>query len=196
MSSNILTEEKMDPRIKRTRNLILDAFSDVLAEKGFQSISVQDITEKAGVNRTTFYLHFTDKYALLDFSVSQLFRQELEKRTLNTCHFSAENLRSLIITVAEFIAHSNAHCAHAEQQFEMLVETQVKKQVYDLLELWGEKAERSPEDARTTAVAASWAIYGLALEWSHDKQHPAVETFADRISPLINAILGMVQPAW
>ena len=57
----------------------------MLAEKGFQAISVQDITGKAGINRTTFYLHFPDKYALLDYSVSQLFRQELDKRTLDVC---------------------------------------------------------------------------------------------------------------
>ena len=72
MSSKLaVEEEKIDPRIKRTRALLGQAFSEVLAEKGFQSISVQDITEKAGVNRTTFYLHFSDKYALLDYSVSR-----------------------------------------------------------------------------------------------------------------------------
>jgi len=194
MSSVNLIKERVDPRIKRTRRLILQAFSDTLAEKGFQSISVQDITERAGINRTTFYLHFPDKFTLLDTSINHMFQGELEKRTLNTCQFSHENLRSLIITVAEFIARSNAHCVHADQQFETLVETRVKQQVFELLQLWGEKAGRSPEDSRTAAVAASWAIYGLALEWSHDRQPQPVEALAGRIAPLINAILGFEQP--
>lgn len=44
-------EEKLDPRVKRTRGLILQAFSSLLAEKGFESISVQDVTDKAEINR-------------------------------------------------------------------------------------------------------------------------------------------------
>ena len=91
MSSERTIEEKIDPRIKRTRGLLVQSFIDLLAEKGFQAISVQDISERATINRTTFYLHFPDKYALLDYSANQLFRQELEKRMLNICHYSPEN---------------------------------------------------------------------------------------------------------
>src|SRR5690349_14450515 len=102
-------EEKVDPRVKRTRGLLERAFMEVLAEKGFQSISVQDITEKAGVNRATFYAHFPDKYALLDHSIRQGFRHEIEKRLLNACHYSEENLKALIVTVCEFVSNANSH---------------------------------------------------------------------------------------
>ena len=47
MSSNLVIEDKIDPRIKRTRLLLEGAFSDLLHEKDFQSISVQDITEQS-----------------------------------------------------------------------------------------------------------------------------------------------------
>ena len=67
-------EEKLDPRVKRTRNLILEAFNGLLAEKGFESISVQDVTDRAQINRATFYAHFPDKYALLDYTITQWFR--------------------------------------------------------------------------------------------------------------------------
>ncbi|MCX6083121.1 MAG: TetR/AcrR family transcriptional regulator [Chloroflexi bacterium] len=196
MSSNPLVEERVDPRIRRTRGMLGQALSDVLAEKNFQGISVQDITEKAGVNRTTFYLHFPDKYALLDYNISQLFRQELEKRMLSICHYSPENLNSLIITVADFILFSTSHCESrpADQQFEALVEMAVKKQVQDVLQAWGEKTEFG-SDPQTIGIAASWAIYGLAQEWNHDKKRPAVESFASKITPLINAILSIAQPA-
>jgi AcrR family transcriptional regulator len=195
MSSTLPMEEKLDPRIRRTRNLLSQAFSDVLAKKGFQAVTVQDIAEKAGVNRTTFYLHFPDKYALLDYSISLLFRQDLEKRTLNLCHFTPENLRSLIIAVAEFVAFSSSHCTSTDPQFETLVEAQVKKQVEQLLQVWGEKAGFGP-DPESAAVAASWAIYGLVLQWSHDKKRPPAEQLSDRILPLIQAILlGQTQPA-
>jgi AcrR family transcriptional regulator len=193
MLSSLSIEEKMDPRVRRTRALLVQAFTEVLAEKGFQSISVQDITEKAGVNRTTFYLHFPDKYALLDFSIGQAFRQELEKRTLNLCHYNPENLRFLISTVAEFIQFSNSHCKSTDPQFEMLAERQVKRQVQDLLQVWLEKQAGQPV-SNLAAVAGSWAIYGLASDWSHDKNHPNLETFAERTSPPIVAVLGLAQP--
>jgi len=57
--------EELDPRVRRTRQSIVQAFMKLINQKGFQAISVQDITEQAGINRATFYAHFPDKYALL-----------------------------------------------------------------------------------------------------------------------------------
>lgn len=186
--------DKEDPRVTRTRGLLEDAFIEVVAEKGFQSVSVQDITDKAGVNRATFYAHFTDKYALLDHSIRMQFRQELEQRTLNVCNFSMENLRALIITVCEFISTASSHCNPPSQQFESLMETQVKAQVKDLIQNWIEKFETNSEP-NIAATAASWAIYGLASEWSRDKQHIPVEDFVEQVLPLIASNLRFVQPA-
>src|ERR1700687_3588662 len=57
--------EKLDPRIRRTRQLLQDALRRLLVEKEFDKISVQDITEAATLNRATFYAHYPDKFALL-----------------------------------------------------------------------------------------------------------------------------------
>jgi AcrR family transcriptional regulator len=188
-----LQEEKLDPRVKRTRGLILQSFMEILPEKGFQAVSVQNITDKAGINRATFYAHFTDKYQLLDRSIQLLFRQEIEKRMLDACHYSAENLKALIIMVCDFISNANSHCAPSEPQFESLVETQAKKQLQGLLQVWLEKAG-STIDPTTAATAASWAIYGLALQWSHDKskKRPSAEKFAEQVMPLIAASLRTI----
>ena len=195
MLSNSPPEEKLDPRVKRTRALIQQAFMDLLKEKGFQGITVQDVTQKAEINRATFYAHFPDKFALLETSIHQVFRQELEKRTLNACHYSDTNLRALIVTVCEFISQSNAHCKVSDSQFETLVERQVRKQVYDLLELWLTQVG-SEIDLPTAATAASWTIYGLALQWSYDKsaRKPSAEQFADQILPLIVTNLRLCPP--
>ena len=196
MLSTVMEEERLDPRVKRTRSLILTAFEELLPEKGFQSLTVQDITDKAEINRATFYAHFADKYDLLDQSIRQRFRQELEKRTLNACHYTDENLRILIVAVCEFVSHVHTHCATAQPQFEALVETQVKKQVQELLQMWLEK-EATDIDAKTAATAASWAVYGLASQWSHEKskERPSVEQFAEQVFPLIAANLQLTQPA-
>jgi AcrR family transcriptional regulator len=162
----------------------------VLSEQAFYSISVQDITEKAGVNRSTFYLHFPDKYSLVEYSLDELFRQEIEKRMLDACQFSLENLRLLVIMVCDFISRYISHCAQADPQFESLVEAQVRRQMQSLLQVWLEQVNPD-RDLQMTATAASWAIYGLALEWSHQKKRPQAETFSDQVLPILAGILGI-----
>ncbi len=175
--------EKLDPRVKRTRSLIQQAFSELLAEKGFGAITVQDITERAGINRATFYAHYPDKFTLLEETLRNAFHAELEKRTLSACHYSDDNLRALIITVCEFIARSNEHCKAGKQQFDSFVENQVRQQIQELIELW--LRQRGAADPGIAAIAATWAIYGLAESWSRRKNRPTVEAFAEQILPLV-----------
>jgi AcrR family transcriptional regulator len=177
-------EEKLDPRVKRTRSLILQSFSDLLAEKGFESISVQDVTDKAQINRATFYAHFVDKYELLDHWISQVFIQEIEKRTLNACHYTPENLRNLILAVCEFLSNMHSECAQPHQQFESLAEGTIKKIIFDLLSHWlAETNSRISTDI--PATVATWAIYGLASLYSHNKTRPTLEKFVDEALPLV-----------
>jgi AcrR family transcriptional regulator len=56
---------QLDPRVKRTLHLIKDAFISLMDKKGFDHITVRDITECAEINRATFYLHYHDKHDLL-----------------------------------------------------------------------------------------------------------------------------------
>lgn len=186
--------EKLDPRVKRTRQMLEQAFLELVKEKGFQTISVQDVTERAGLNRATFYAHFPDKYALLDHAIQQSFRQEIEQRMLNACHFTTENLRILILTVCEFVADTHGHCALTEQHFQALVEAQVRAQVYGLLNHWLENLpllQNTCVSRERAATAASWAIYGLAVEWSRNKPQPPLEQYADEVLPLVAANLGL-----
>lgn len=56
---------RIDPRIERTREAIGEALIALIEDKGFEAISVQNITERARVNRATFYLHYRSKEDLL-----------------------------------------------------------------------------------------------------------------------------------
>ena len=181
-------EEKLDPRVKRTRSLILQAFYDLLAKKNFEAISVQDVTDKAQINRATFYAHFPDKYALLDYSISQMFMHEIEKRTLNACHYTPENLRNLILAVCEFLSTIHSECAQPHQQFESLAEGTIKKIIFDLLSYWLRQTNATVS-TEIPATVATWAIYGLASLYSHHKQRPTLERFVDEALPLVSVNL-------
>jgi AcrR family transcriptional regulator len=60
-----LGQKSEDLRVRRTRKLLQEALVELTLEKGFADVTVSDITERAMVNRSTFYRHYLDKYDLL-----------------------------------------------------------------------------------------------------------------------------------
>ncbi len=69
--------EKQDRRIIRTRKEIKQAFISLLEEKSFDSLTVRDLTERANINRGTFYLHYLDKFDLLEKCEEEVFSRIL-----------------------------------------------------------------------------------------------------------------------
>ncbi|MDH5605777.1 MAG: TetR/AcrR family transcriptional regulator [Anaerolineae bacterium] len=67
-----MSKENIDRRVQRTRRLLERALIDLIIEKGFNKITVQDIIDRANVGRSTFYSHYLDKDDLLANSVEGL----------------------------------------------------------------------------------------------------------------------------
>lgn len=67
-----MTKNSDDLRVRRTRALLQKALIDLTIEKGFVDITVRDITERAMVNRSTFYHHYQDKYDLLRHYIEEV----------------------------------------------------------------------------------------------------------------------------
>jgi len=56
----------MDRRKRKSRKAIFDACVELVQEKEFQNITINEIVERADLNRGTFYLHFADKYDMMN----------------------------------------------------------------------------------------------------------------------------------
>ncbi|WP_139997759.1 TetR/AcrR family transcriptional regulator [Paenibacillus paridis] len=56
----------MDRRILKTRDAIMKAFIELMAEKNFEQVTINEIAHRANLNRGTVYLHYVDKFDLLD----------------------------------------------------------------------------------------------------------------------------------
>lgn len=186
----MLTEvKKEDPRARRTRQLLIQAFGELLKEKSFQSITVQDIAQRATVNRATFYAHFEDKYALLNAMIRDAFRQRLTSRLPEGAKFSPENLRILILALCEFMAEFHSHCKPIDQQLLPLLETTITAELYDVLSSWLKEGAAATSDskvpAEVAAVVASWAIYGAATQWSREKRAGSAQEFVSQVLPMI-----------
>lgn len=81
-------DRQQDRRVIRTKREILAALTELLEQKSIDEITVREITDLAGINRGTFYLHYVDKYDLMEKSVNSIITelQELGKDVLRMDH--------------------------------------------------------------------------------------------------------------
>jgi AcrR family transcriptional regulator len=183
--------KRQDPRIKRTRHLLQQAMMDLMMEKSFQVITVQDIAERATVNRATFYAHFEDKYALLEYTMREMFRQRLHSQLPEDSLFSPENMTKLLLMVCMSVSEVNRHCPMPLGQLEPLMEKQIKEELYEILHRWlvALPADTSPKrpTPEQAAMVTSWAIYGAAMQWSQQGQTQPMEEFVQQVFPMISA---------
>ena len=187
----VATTIRIDPRVTRTRKLLLDAFVSLQAEKAFDDITVQDIATRATVNRATFYAHFVDKYALVDELIREGFTQMLQQRMATRAGSIEEHLRRLLLAVCDFWTALHGQCKHSYRMFDSLVEAQVKAQLREqvrsvMLTRSGPRSHSHPR-VELLATIVSWAIYGAALEWSQRPGGQSAEAFVAEALPLIAA---------
>jgi len=184
-----------DPRVKRTRKLLEDALMELLAEKSFDAITVQDIADRSTINRATFYTHFVDKYELFAGSAREWFRKALRRHLDAAATLSRSNLRMLILASMEALAEMDDHCRPTEAM-KPLVMSAVQEELSAVLLGWLESApERGTEHhvpLETTAAGLSWAIFGTALEWSRMPERSPAELTASRIADLLTQGLSSV----
>jgi AcrR family transcriptional regulator len=80
-----LTMSKVDRRIAKSQEAIKKAVIELMSEQNFDDITIQNISDRANVSRGTIYLHYTDKYDLLD----KLIAEHIEKLR-EICESSSE----------------------------------------------------------------------------------------------------------
>jgi AcrR family transcriptional regulator len=74
----IMSGDVTDRRVQKTCRLLQDALIALIAEKGYESVTIREILDRANVGRSTFYMHFDNKNELLHSCFSD-FRDLLEK---------------------------------------------------------------------------------------------------------------------
>jgi AcrR family transcriptional regulator len=182
------SQERLDPRVKRTRKLVLDAFFSLLNERGFESITVADIAERATVNRVTIYAHFEDKYALLEHAIGVKFQAMLNQHLPANAARDERHLKRLLTALCEFVAEDDRRCGDTNRHFKPLIEREVKANLAAVLEGW--VIARSCVPRALVAAMASAAAYAAASHWSQDEQGGSAAVFADGIIPMVLAMLG------
>jgi len=180
---------KLDPRVRRTRKLLEDAFRALLAEKPFSKISVGDIAERATVNRATFYAHFDDKVHL----AATMLRGDLEAAALARLtpetRLTAESLTQVAEAIFEFMDRAHGACPKGNDEFAPVFVTTLQEAIEGFLRTW---LDHDREGARafhgatkeTIATVLSWSLFGAAFRWSRLRQRPPAAQAAREVIQL------------
>ena len=174
--------KEKDPRVIRTRQLIQDAFHSLNKEKKFNDITIRDITERATINRTTFYAHFADKYALMESLVSDTFMTVVCQKFRCQDELTAEAMRNLIIAVCDYHEQLSTSCKRTAQSVFPLIEIKVKEQLEEIVSSWLVKRVIVKEKGvQWAAVMVSQSIYSAAYLWNAKGRKTSATVLADEI---------------
>ena len=158
-----------DRRAKRTRRLLKESLLELMQEKPFSQISVRDVTERADVNRTTFYLHYTDTAQLLQSVEEELLA---EAQTLIDAHLqetvAERTLRPVFEPILDFTVEHRTVCMVL---FENNEASQFTGHLQHLFQRSGGEIARAwfhPRDQRQLSYLLEFVacgLIGLIAEW-------------------------------
>lgn len=112
--------KREDRRVRRTKQLIKQSFIELMHEKPFNEIKIKDITEKADLNRGTFYLHYVDIYELLNSIENEIFE------TLETL-LLAYHSNTLQISCFDLLKEVFSYIETNRDLFEVLLTSEVQE---------------------------------------------------------------------
>lgn len=176
------TPKGTDRRVQRTRQLLKQAFLEVVREKGFTAISIQDITDRANVNRGTFYAHFTDKYALLETVIYEEMQRIVIDSFPPVSQWDKSTLQLFIRTVLDYFDERCGQCHLPESiapQFERAAHEELARLLLEWLKQNGAACSQVP--LATIADVMGWTILGAAAQRCHNTTTTSSEQMADAI---------------
>ncbi len=181
------TLETLDPRVRRTRQLMQRALEKLLQKKEFEAISVQDIADAATINRATFYDHYTDKFSLLECMIGSRFHDLLAERDLQFDATCQSALKAIVLTLCDYLARiQGPDCTRQlEPHMETAIIAVVRGTLLDGLRRHPRENAIAPE---MIAATASWAIYGAVKEWVKAPNRCSSEEIAETVMTLVAPI--------
>jgi AcrR family transcriptional regulator len=178
--------EATDPRILRSRRMLMDALAKLLTKKEFEEISVQEIADEATLNRATFYLHYPDKSALLEAMTDVRFRDLLERRGISFTNCDGA-LRAIALGVCDYLTELIS-CPSKGPRIPL--EVSIIPAVEGMFKEGLTHHDLAPGvDAALLATTAAWAVFGAARRWFQTPDRIPAEEMAARIETMVTPVL-------
>ena len=177
--------ENTDPRVLRSRQMLMESLLRLLNRKEFDDISIQEIADEATLNRATFYLHYADKNALLQAMTAARFRDLIARRGLAFTNCDGA-LRAIALGVCDYLAETTG-CP--SQLAKMPLEGSIIPVVEGMFQQGAANHAMTPgADPNLLATTAAWAIFGAARRWYQTPDRIPAEEMAARIETMVKPI--------
>lgn len=171
----------------KTRYQLADAMIRLLEKKSFRRVSVGDICREAMVSRSGFYVHFADKYALLEYSIDQMLEQKLS-------YAQADTLDRKILMMLEGVQRNrqmlyNIFMADLDPEVIGTFERMFRR----IVEGWlGQLGYMCSDDENTRMTAAFYAggLANVVICWIRENFATSKEQLALSQSRLLLRLLG------
>src|SRR3984885_12865743 len=177
--------ETTDPRILRSRRMLMDALARLLMKKEIEDLSVQEIADESTLNRATFYLHYADKNALLQAMTGARFRSLIARRGLSFTDCDGA-LRAIALGVCDYLVESTG-CP--SQLAKMPLEGSIIPVVEGMFQEGAAHHAMAPgADPKLMSTTAAWAIFGAARLWFQTPDRIPAEEMAAKIEAMVKPI--------
>lgn len=187
-----MLETQRDPRVQRSQQMIQEALMELAQTMPFQKISVSAIATAAGVNRSTFYEHYTDKYDLLEHVVRGQFEDHLAQHVPAPADFQQDDIPQLIKATTQFLERFTKGCTPTDKQLDPLMDKQIQNALQDYLLAWAQSGQAAIADdaeiQRMVAGMMSATIFAMGKRWlshRHNGCAKSLDFFADHATIML-----------
>lgn len=194
----------MDRRIAKTKILLENSLIKLMIEKGFDKISIKDLCEEADINRGTFYLHYKDKYDLLEQKEDEILKgfieivtNIVEKHPKNFILPANKEILLHIFTKIYIYAKENADFmrvllgTNGDLNFQMKIRNFIESCLVQNIAI-NHEIEKLP--VKYIATIASSAQLGILQKWLKSGMEETPQELASFVSDVVGSIYkGVIQ---
>ena len=159
-----------------TEKAIVESFIELLNEKPLDKITVKNVIDRCGVNRSTFYYYFEDIYDLLN----KIFEHETGKIKESTREYDGTHWADGVMEIMSFAMDNRKAIYHvyksvSREKLESYLNTALDDITYNSVKSKAGDIKASDEDIRLVSNVYKYAIIGLIFQWLEEgmKEEPS-----------------------
>ena len=188
--------EKEDLRVRRTKKALFVAFLQLLNEKQFDEITVNELCDVAGIRRATFYKHYSDKFAFLA-ACTHVLRNNFDRQMVKagkpalTCDYYVEYAKRVVHFIDEnAVAVDNVCKSYLFPSVLALIFEQNFKDTCDRLRISVASGMVLPASVEAVSAACSGAVAACIYGWLIEGRKVAPEVVAEQVGAIVSKMIS------
>lgn len=164
---NVMTAKKENRKVRYTKMVLQDSLIELMKEKPISKITIKALCEKADINRSTFYAHYTDQFDLLrtieDETISWL--KEVAKSLI--IETKQDEIMPILVSVMQYIADNSKHLqVLMSEQGDINFQKQLFMIIYEICGLnFTENSKNEPNNKELYFIFVVNGSVGVIRQW-------------------------------